>query len=798
MGFPIFATLSFSAPGVTATLDNTRQAFGKLKGEVKSLNESLGKIGEGIKGATLATAPMAAGVALATKTFAGFEQQMSIVRSLTGNISNQVFGEMNAEAKRLGATTSFSALQAAQGFQFLALAGFNAQDQIGSLESVLNLAAAGSLDLGLASDIATDSLSALAPAFDDPAKKVENLSNLVNKFALIQSKTNTNVQQLGEAVKYGGGTLASFGVPLDEIIASMGALANAGLKGSMGGTSLMNMFNQIISPTEKAKQIMSELGISVADANGKLLPIPKLVEHLTTSLNKIKSPTQKAEAAVELFGIRGIRAFNSLENEGSASLQKLIDMSAGASQGMGSAMEQAKIRLDNLAGTFDMWTSAVEGVLIEIGALFAGFIRGPIQLVADNIGFIAQAFQIATGQVKEGTKAYEAFFSATGAEKGQAMLDFVNGFIDGFNEAKTTIVNTFRVVSATFNDFFGSTGMTTKEVGKLVSKILIFGAIAAPILATVATALFALGPILSGLSGTIGLITSSFGILKASVMIGVNLLSTFGLTGAAIFTKVGAFMKAAGLAMSIWGSTFSGFLGALFGGFAKLSIIFGAVFTKIGAIGAAIFSLKALAIGAIAGIVAGVVGGFVNVFNKFEEIKAAFRDGFIPGMLKLGTVFAEGFWAVISWPFKKAAGLMSKIGGFLGFGGESQTPGIVPTPGATQPGQTNLAPTTTAAPQIVNSSSGIETDVRGAQAAAAQQTGLVTSAPPQTVIQQAASQASSSEIKVESKLIVDGEVLARAVSRKQVENAERKGVNLSPGEKAMMLRKGATAIKGAF
>ena len=272
MAFKFNAILKFNGDGAKRQLGKASKGFKQMTNSIKKANQGIAKMGQGFKGLALAGAPLTAGVALATKEFADFEKQMSVVKSLTDGITKDQFAAMTAEAKRLGASTSFSAKEAAQGLEFLALAGFNSEQQIGSLQSVLNLAAAGSLDLGTASDIATDSLSALGPALDKNRGKVKNLATLTDKFAFIQSKTNTNVVQLGEAIKFGGSTLAAAGVPLNDILVSMGALANAGLKGSIGGTALTNAFNKMAKPTSKAKALLEEHNIVTEDAAGNFLP----------------------------------------------------------------------------------------------------------------------------------------------------------------------------------------------------------------------------------------------------------------------------------------------------------------------------------------------------------------------------------------------------------------------------------------------------------------------------------------------------------------------------------------------
>lgn len=748
MGFPIFAKLSFSSPGVEANLTRVSKSFGKLRKNVKSLGTGVNNLGQGFKGLGLATAPALAGVALATKTFAGFEKQMSIVRSLTGEISEEAFAAMSAEAKRLGATTAFSAKEAAEGLQFLALAGFDTEEQIGSLESVLSLAAAGSLELGAASDIATDSLSALSPAFADPSKKVENLTALVDKFALVQSKTNTNVLQLGEAVKFGGGTLAGFGVDLNEIVASLGALADSGLKGSIGGTAVTNMFNKLLKPSSNAKKIIEELGITMTDSAGAILPIPDLMDNLIAGLDKVKGPAKRSQSAIELFGVRGIRAFNALKNKGSANLRVLIDQIEGASEGIGAAQRQAEQRLDNLAGAFTKLKSATEGVLIEIGALFAKFFRKPIEQAAELISGFAQAFQIAGGQISSTSKAGQLFFKQFGPERGQKLIDFVTGFTEGFQEAKTTIVSVFKTVANAFLSFRKESGMSTADIGKLVAKVLTFGAVIAPIMGAVIAGLFVLGPVLTGIGGAITIVTSGIGIL----------LNILGIVG--------------------------GVLGAVFSGIA-------AIVTGIGFIKVAIIAVAAALVG-------GLIGGFVNLFNKFDEVKTAFTTGFVPGMLAVGKAFADGFLNVLLFPFRKVKQAFLATKSFLGFGGKAE--GAVPTPGA--PALNRISPE--AIPtglagkgdaSLATAAIGAALEAGSANAAATQKSAVLSPIPQMSVIQETGKGGPSS-INANFTIELDGEAIGRKQSEIQLENNERLGIDTSPGERALALRGKSALTRG--
>lgn len=757
MSFPIFAKLSFSSSGVQSGLDKTSSGFRRLQNAANKTNAAITSIGQGLRTAAFATAPFAAGVGLATKTFAEFEKQMSVVKSLTGDVTDVAFAGLRAEAKRLGATTAFSAKQAAEGMQFLALAGFDTQEQIGATAKVLSLAAAGSLDLGAASDIATDSMSALAPALKNVEGRTNKLSLIVDKFAFIQSKTNTNVLQLGEAIKFGGSSLAGFGVPLDEIIAGMGALANAGLKGSIGGTSLTNMFNKLIKPTSKGSDIIETLGIKLTDTSGKLLSMPDLIKNLSAGLDKIKSPTKRSAAAIELFGIRGIRAFNALKNEGSENIQSLMD---GLVDSTGTSAKQAAIRLDNLAGAFTILQSSTEGILIEVGALFGDVFKGPIQFAAKQIGGLAQAFQIATGQIEENSTAGKLFFKQF--ENGPQLIEFAKGFIAGFKEATVIIKSTIITVKDFFTSMTAGSDLTSQDIGRIIAKIITFGAIAAPIFGALAVGFLLLPPIISGIAILLGIIATSFSVLS-----------------------------------TIAGITFS-VIGAIIG--TLLSPI-GLVVAAIVLLGSFIFTFRdEIATAFQSGTT--IVESFLNVFIFFKNTVISIFKDVINFVSNIFTEVMKGNFLALLSPIKKVINGIGSIKGafgtvksFFGFGDESKI-NQLEKPFNNIPENRNLNKNQFKQTSLEDFKKAALVESGKANKAATQKSGLVSPVPAQDINISLPEKSNNQPIRIENILKIDGDILARSIAQKQVELTERKGVVMSPNEKRNMILKGATANKG--
>lgn len=665
MAFKFNAILKFNGEGVKRQAGKAGRGFNQMTKSINKASASVAKLGQGLKGITLAGAPLVAGVALATKEFADFEKQMSVVKSLTDGVTKKQFAEMTAEAKRLGASTSFSAKEAGQGFEFLALAGFTAEEQVSSLGVVLNLAAAGSLELGAASDIATDSMSALAPAFDKNSSKVERLTNLTDKFAFIQSKTNTNITQLGEAIKFGGGALAAAGIPLDDILVSMGALANAGLKGSLGGTALTNAFNKLAKPSKKAQALMDKFNIVTKDSAGNFRPLPALLGDITQAMKDAGGGADRSALAQEIFGVRGQRAINALANEGVASIKRLQE---GIKNSTGLAAKQAKTRLDNLAGAVTIMKSAISGVLIETGSLFGTFLTQPIRKAANVISNLAVGFQLVTGQIDGSSKSGKAFFEQFGVKRGKAILSFIEGFIDGFQEVAAFVTETGSKVSAFFGKFMDDSEGSEKGIGKIVAQIITIGAIATPILAALGAAFFVIGPIITGISGVVGLVSSAFGLLVGGLQI----------VGAAI----GFLMSPVGLLVA--GLALIGFaVFKMIGGFEGIKeamVTFGAGFME--SFGPVIDVLKeqllpvwnevTAAFGELFGVVGGQTSDAKNDLTDFGKTVGTVMGDiakFLVPVVKGIASLVIGITKLATSGVTKGIEVARSIGSFLGFGG---------------------------------------------------------------------------------------------------------------------------------
>ena len=621
--FTLKGIIKFLDQGASQTIKKVDQEVMTLKNNTRKISGGFRDFNQGLAVVGGAGVIAGAGLAKAIKTSAVFEQQMARVGALSRATDEQMSLLTNT-AKQLGATTEFTATQAGQGLEFLALAGFKAKDAVNTLPIILDTAAAGALDLGRASDIVTDSMSALGTAFNNkfstPAAKAARLADVMS---LAQAKSNTNIEQLGEAIKFGGGALAGFGIPMTQIIASMGKLADAGLKGSLGGTALTNMFNKLTKPSKDVRNAMNILGVDMSKL--PLNDVAKTTGILGTALDKITDPVQRQTVAIEVFGQRGIRAFNALKNAGPDALRTLtkeLDASTG------SAKRIADRQRATFEGQTKAFASAVEGVLIEVGDFFTKNEKDVLPAFRGLVSFIqdlGRAFQFVNMTAKDQNKAMAGM-----SERSKGLITFAQGFKDGISEAFTTIKETFKDVKDALADILPEGENGLKMIGKWIAKGAVLMAVMAPLILGFVTFSFALGSVVTGFGGLVSMASGSLGILKQ--------------VGTLIFAMDKAILKFAGNVLmkipgvtKMFGLLKSGMM--LLGGFMK-----GALLTAFGLIKTAVVKLSAVLLAnpiglMIAGVVALIAAGWL-LWKNWDSIVSLLKSAWM-GLLETFQFFVN-------------------------------------------------------------------------------------------------------------------------------------------------------------
>lgn len=377
--------LKFDEKQALAAMGRAQKGFARLKKGAGQVGAGLTQMAGGLRGSAMALAPITAGIGFGIATAAKFEKQMSAVGAIT-RATGEDLAKLTAEAKRQGVVSVFSAQESAEAMEFLGRAGFNTTQIITGLGGVMNAAAAEGIDLATSADIIAQSVKIFG-------LEAEQAGHNADVLALASAKSNTNIIALGEALKYGGLSAKEAGLSIEETTAVFGKLADAGLRGSIGGTSFMNMLNKLNKPSSKATAILDKLRIKTRGAGGRLLKMPELVDNLRKGLSKLTHEGERNAAMTELFGLRGQRAYQALASAGGAALQELTDDLFASSFGIGAAAEAAEKRLDNFLGSIKLFASSLEAATIEFFGPFLNSFKEATQDITASLNHVLFAIQ---------------------------------------------------------------------------------------------------------------------------------------------------------------------------------------------------------------------------------------------------------------------------------------------------------------------------------------------------------------------------------------------------------------------
>jgi TP901 family phage tail tape measure protein len=358
-----------------------------ISSRFKATGEKLTSVGKTLT--KRVTAPVLAMGTAIVKAAGNFESSMNNVRAVTG-ATGQEFDNLRNLAMELGRTTQFSASEAADAMYFLASAGFDTTQVMEAMPGVLNLAAAAQMDLATATDIASNILSAFGMEASD-------LGRVNDALVTTFQSTNTNVAQLGEAMKFAAPVANGLGVEMEDVAAAIGLMGNAGIQGGMAGTSLRMAMTALAQETGPAADIMQRLGINAMDAEGNLRPLDEIIRQLENS-------GASAGDMMALFGQRAGPAMMTLVDQGSDALGNL---GTKIRESGGIAETVAGIQMEGFNGSLARMKSAVEGAAIAIGdsgllanaAAFLEMLAGWAQKLAETnpalLGFVTLSAGIA-------------------------------------------------------------------------------------------------------------------------------------------------------------------------------------------------------------------------------------------------------------------------------------------------------------------------------------------------------------------------------------------------------------------
>ena len=373
-----------TAEGISGKIEKELGGAGAAGGTAfsKGFGSVIGGVGKVVAGSVaVGTAAVGAFAKSSVEAGATFDSSMAQVAATMGTTVDQI-GELRDFAQQMGSTTAFSATEAADALNYMALAGYDAETSMNMLPNVLNLAAAGGIELATASDMITDAQTALGLSLDET-------STMVDQMAKASSKSNTSVAQLGDAFLKIGANARNVKGGTQELSTVLGVLADNGIKGSEAGTHLRNIMLALNPTTDKAVAMWDELGVSAYDANGKLRELPDVFQDLNFAM-KDMTDQEKTEAFSAMFNKTDLAAIQALVG---TTGERFNELSAAIGNASGAADDMAKTQLDNLAGDVTLFKSALEGAQIAVSDQLTPTLREFVQFGADGLSQLTQSFK---------------------------------------------------------------------------------------------------------------------------------------------------------------------------------------------------------------------------------------------------------------------------------------------------------------------------------------------------------------------------------------------------------------------
>lgn len=693
-----YLTLDYTdfSKNLKTAVSEANQLSGKF---ADTLGSGLSTIGEQISsvGSSLTTAitlPLAAAAGASIKFGAEFDKGMSNVKAVSGATAEE-FQEMRNAAIDWGEKTVYTATEASDALYYMGLAGWDANESVAALGPVLNLAAAGTLELGRTSDIVTDAMTALQISAEGYTNGVQNAEHFTNVLAATMSNSNTDVDQMGEAFKYVAPLAGALGYKSEDLALALGEMANVGVKASQAGTGLRQALKNLITPAnETAAALMDELGISLFDDTGKALEFKDVLDNLRSTFGEVNvdiaemsdvlenqgeeallsyvdaldltmTEQEKLQAIVQIFGTRALPGVLGIINATDESYNDLADAiyssdkafvqhgndimtyeeavkqfgeelvnTSGEFQVLGAAEGMAMMQMDNLQGDWTRFTSALGTSQIEITDLVNGALRELVQKLTELVTW----FNNLDDEQQENILRWAAIAAAVGP----ALLVFgkvislIGGTITAFNTiagAITKLKVGFSLLSSVLNPTIGAFRNLFTTLGPLKGT-----------LSLIQTALAGISLPMVAIAAVVALLVGSFvHLMKTNEEFRDKIMS--------IWDGIKAKFEEAGQkilnAINEIGFNFDSLTEALKAGFDWLSNVLAPFFLGL--------------FDTISFVIGGVLDIFTGLFEIIGGLFKGFREGdwsmFTQGL----TDFFGGILELISTPFVAAFDIITRI-----------------------------------------------------------------------------------------------------------------------------------------
>lgn len=801
-------------------MDNIAAKAARIKGGIAQL-------GSGMRNLAFSAAPASLALFGGGKKAADFEHQMSAVGAVT-NASAEDMAKLTDAAKKMGITSAFSATESGQALENLGRAGANANQAIASLSGVTNLAAADGIDLATSADINAKIVKGMGMEW-------ANAGHVADVLAEASANANTDVRGLGESFTYGVSAASNLNMGVEETAAIFGKLADSGLKGSMGGTAFTNMMTKLSKPTGKATKLLKQWKVSLEE-DGKLRRVSSIVDDISKKMAGIKSPTERAAIAQELFGQRGARAYGALATAGKESIDELQEKLEKSSEGEGAAARMATKRLDNLKGQLTLLGSSLEGAAIEFFGPMLAPMKDVVKGITEGINQILMAFQD-LGRVEEGsmdigdvTKKYKSNILAIAMGVKDA-IKWIRGAFDSVVEKIEEFKNKFK-------DSVG--GDSLRKITKFAAIFLVVAGVLAPVLLGLMGLQFVIGAIISVVSGLAAIFSAAF--LPVIVIFGIlyiayqslkqeneSLLETvtrvFGdikawaldvwengiypFYSGLMETIIPAFYSFGEVAVEIWNyisEIFSEMWDSIFGGLSESSTSWkdwgktiGNIFAFVGHMALAAVKVIAWAFKHFVAPVITVIGQLV--MGVIRAFGAMFDGNILEGFHRLGAAIIDFLFVPLRWVLKGIINLIELIpgaedlvpkgfkdflkGGFteLAYGGSTGGDSAKPKP--------TISKTAKKTKEEGDSFLSSLTDMFSKK-----DQGLTPEAMAEAVAKGTEKGQKDKKVNVstDTRVCVDGENVAHAMSSHQTTTKERSGEKFTPWQRKQILEQGMVPV----
>lgn len=454
---------------INETIREQQQLKSTMTGDfLEGFGNQLQEVGGVLQSAGMALMPLTLAIGAiggaSIKTGTEFYQSMSKVQAISKATSSEL-EQLTSKAREMGATTIWSSRDSAEALNFMALAGWNTTEMMSGLPAILNLASAGGTDLALTSDIVTDGLTAMRMSAEDAGKYADIMAQTM-------SNSNTTIELMGDTMKYAGAVAGGLGISMEDLSLAIGIMANSGIKGSMSGTALRAGLTRLIAPTDKAKALMEEYGISVQKTADGNVDLRATMENLQEKLGGLSSDTQNMIAKT-IFGQTAMNGWLTIIN---ADKDAFNDLALAIDTSAGSAERMAETMTDNLWGDLKELSSAVEESLISIFDAIEPMLRSFIQTITNIVLNLTKMFNSLSPSMQKLIVIFTAL-TALGAPL-LIMFGALMNAIGGIASGVGTLMKGFGKVKTMFTGLDGVVSPFVSKIALLGKRMLMLSGIA--------------------------------------------------------------------------------------------------------------------------------------------------------------------------------------------------------------------------------------------------------------------------------------------------------------------------------